>query len=111
MARCYGRNMLNHDVPYAVVHADRYAIGGLIYIFTSQDLSLLGYPQSVIMQQLLLYWLSDAVQSNMSSMGASPLVASEVSAPVLWPNCSSPQDHASETPWQVETSFGMLEDT
>lgn len=103
----YGRNMLNHDVLYAVIHADRYSIGGLIYMFTSQDLSLLGYPQSVIMQQLLLYWLSDAVQSNMSSMGASPLIASEVSAPVLWPNCSGLENHASVTSRQVE-SVGQL---
>ena len=67
-------------VVHAVVHIHRYAIGGLIYIITSQDLSLLGYPQSVIMQQLALYWLSSDVQSNMSSMGASPLLPSYVSA-------------------------------
>ena len=73
---------------HAVTHTDRYAIGGLIYLITSQDLSLLGYPQSVIVQQLALYWLSSDVQSNMSSMGASPLLPSYVSVicPVpTWP--------------------------
>ena len=65
---------------HAVIHPDRYPIGGLIYLITSQDLSLLGYPQSVLMQQLALYWLSGDVQSNMSSMGASPLLPSYVSA-------------------------------
>lgn len=63
----------------AVVHYDRYPIGGLIYILTSQDLSILGYPQSVTTQQLILYWLSNAVQSNFTSMGASPLLPSYVS--------------------------------
>ena len=63
-----------------MTHIDRYALGGLIYLITSQDLSLLGYPQSVIMQQLAIYWLSSDVQSNMSSMGASPLLPSYVSA-------------------------------
>ncbi len=58
---------------------ERYAIGGLIYIITDQDLSLLGYPQSIVMQQLTLYWLSDAVQSNMSAWGASPLLPQYVS--------------------------------
>ncbi len=64
---------------HAVVHIDRYAIGGLIYIIASQDLSTLGYPQSVVLQQLMQYWLSDAVQSNMSHWGAAPLLPAFVS--------------------------------
>ena len=93
------RTMLrrHHDCPlltlcsaFAVLHPDRYAIGGLIYLITSQDLSLLGYPQSVIMQQLALYWLSGDVQSNMSSMGASPLLPSYVSTSAHCPSCPCP---------------------
>ena len=61
------------------MHIDRYAIGGLIYIIASQDLSTLGYPQSIVLQQLMEYWLSDAVQSNMSHWGASPLLPAFVS--------------------------------
>ena len=64
---------------HAVVHIDRYAIGGLIYIIASQDLSTLGYPQSVVLQQLMEYWLSDAVQSTMSHWGAAPLLPAFVS--------------------------------
>ena len=64
---------------HAVVHIDRYAIGGLIYLIASQDLSTLGYPQSVVLQQLIQYWLSDAVQSNMSHWGAAPLLPAFVS--------------------------------
>ena len=75
----------------AVIHPDRYPIGGLIYLITSQDLSLLGYPQSVIMQQLALYWLSGDVQGNMSSMGASPLLPSYVSAACPLPNLPMPK--------------------
>ena len=67
------------SLPYAAIHTDRYAIGGLIYLITNQDLSLLGYPQSVIMQQLTEYWLSDAVQSNMSAWGATPMLPQYVS--------------------------------
>ena len=66
---------------HAVVHIDRYAIGGLIYFIGSQDLSMLGYPQSMILQQLMEYWLSDAVQSNMSYWGATPLLPAFVSPP------------------------------
>ena len=64
---------------HAVVHIDRYAIGGLIYFIASQDLSMLGYPQSIILQQLMEYWLSDAVQSNMTYWGATPLLPAFVS--------------------------------
>lgn len=78
---CHGHDarVPNFLLPHAAIHTDRYAIGGLIYIITDQDLSLLGYPQSVIMQQLSLYWLSNAVQSNMSAWGASPLLPQFVS--------------------------------
>ena len=48
-------------------------------MITSQDLSTLGYPQSVVLQQLMQYWLSDAVQSNMSHWGAAPLLPAFVS--------------------------------
>ena len=71
------------SLPYAAIHTDRYAIGGLIYLITNQDLSLLGYPQSVITQQLAEYWLSDAVQGNMSAWGATPMLPQYVSVNAL----------------------------
>ncbi|CAL8471108.1 g10650 [Coccomyxa elongata] len=58
------------------VRSDKYPIGGIIYIMGDEDLGTEGDPQGRSVQDFLLYWLSDTVQGNMASQGATPMLTS-----------------------------------
>ena len=45
-------------------------------------LLLAGYPESTVVQQLMQYFLTDMVQSNLSAYGASPMPSAYVSRPL-----------------------------